>query len=204
MSRSRFAIRIIALGTMLFCLVPPGSASGPAKTSPRVEYVYHSLVPLGALTFSVDPWHSVLTVLASAENSEFEGWRRELQGERTRLVDSTGHPVRLFPDQVDFRVTLGTRTRLVEEIPFPIQTTLPVNDYLLNVRFRLRIFHGLRQTEIPASSVAMVGVPADIPYDERIYRVSFDLDDISTDDRVVLEVLAPGGERLCKFHLDMQ
>jgi len=31
----------------------------------------------------------------------------------------------------------------------------------------------------------------------------FDLGNVPIEDRVVLEVLAPSGERLCKFHLDL-
>jgi hypothetical protein len=65
------------------------------------------------------------------------------------------------------------------------------------------VFHGLRQTIVEPAAVKMIGVPDDMPYDERIYRVAFDLGDVSLDDRIVLEVLTPSGERLCKFHLDL-
>ena len=46
-------------------------------------------------------------------------------------------------------------------------------------------------------------MPPDIPYDERVYQISFDIGRIPITDRVVLEVLSPSGERLCKFHLDL-
>jgi hypothetical protein len=51
--------------------------------------------------------------------------------------------------------------------------------------------------------VSVVGVPLDVSYDERIYRVAFDLGDVSMGERIVLEVLSPEGERLTRFHLDM-
>jgi hypothetical protein len=180
-----------------------GIASSPAKTSPDVEYVYHSLIPLGSETFAVRPWDAVMTVLASAENPRFEGWRRLIHGERHRLVNASGEAVRLYPERVEFRITTGTRTTLTDAEPFPLHTSLSENDYLLNLRFRVKIFHGLRQKIVDPESTEMIGVPADIPYDERIYRVAFDLDQVPMDDRVVLEVLAPSGERLCKFHLDL-
>jgi hypothetical protein len=51
--------------------------------------------------------------------------------------------------------------------------------------------------------VKLVGMPMDVPYDERIYRVSFDLGEVPLADRIVLEVLSPREERLTRFHLDM-
>jgi hypothetical protein len=42
-----------------------------------------------------------------------------------------------------------------------------------------------------------------VPYNERIYRIGFDLGKVPIDDRVVMEVISPTGERLCKFHLDL-
>jgi hypothetical protein len=188
---------------MLCCLAGSGIASSPATPSSDVEYVYHSLIPLGSDAFLVQPWNSVLTVLASVENPHFEGWRREMSGGRRRLVNASGQPVSHYPEHLEFRVSTGTLSKMTDAPPFPMRTSLSTNDYLLNLRFRLKIFHGLRQTLVMPESTAMIGVPADIAYDERIYRVSFDLDEVSTDDRVVLEVLAPSGERLCKFHLDL-
>jgi hypothetical protein len=195
--------RAFAVVTMLCCLAAAGLASGPAKPSPDVEYVYHSLIPLGSETFSVQPWGSVLTVLASAENPDFEGWRQQHFSGRRRLLNAGGQPVRYFPDRLEFRVTTSTRTTMADARPFPLRTTLGENDYLLNLRFRLKIFHGLRQKIVAPEGTELIGVPADIPSSERIYRVSFDLGQVSMDDRVVLEVLMPSGERLCKFHLDL-
>lgn len=188
---------------MLCCLAGAGIASGPAKTSPEVEYVYHSLIPLGSETFAVTPWDAVMTVLASAENPHFAGWRRLIHGERHRLVNAGGEPVRFYPERVEFRITTGTRTMMSDAQPYSLRTSLGENDYLLNLRFRVKIFHGLRQKIVHPESTELIGVPADIPYNERIYRVAFDLAQVSMEDRVVLEVLAPNGERLCKFHLDL-
>ncbi len=197
------ALRLLILGVTAVSLAAFGHASKPVTPSPTVEFVYHSLIPLGVETFSVKPWNAVLTILASAENPEFEGWRAELYQTRRRLLDGAGRPVRYYPDQVEFRILLSTRSHLLGDDPFPLRATLPINDYLKQVRFRMKIFHGLRQTIVPASSVTMIGVPEAIPYNERIYSISFDLDDIPMSDRIILEVLAPSGERLCKFHLDL-
>jgi hypothetical protein len=202
MSREHLALRILAAATLLL-FASTLAASGPAKRAPETELVYRSLIPLGSETFMVQPWKSVLTVMASAENQRFEGWRRETRGDRRRLVDAAGQPVRVYPNAVDFRVSVGTRTRISGSDPLPLRASFPVNDYLLKLRFRVKIFHGLHSTSVEPASVAVIGVPSDVPYQERIYRASFALPDVSITDRIVLEVLAPTGERLCKFHLDL-
>jgi hypothetical protein len=61
----------------------------------------------------------------------------------------------------------------------------------------------LQMREIQPDSVEMIGVPADIAYDERIYRVRFNVDQLPVTDRCVLEVLLPDGERLTRFHFDL-
>jgi hypothetical protein len=73
---------------------------------------------------------------------------------------------------------------------------------MLGLRFRLKIFkrHPRHRTREP-KVVSVIGVPADVPYDERVYRVSFKLDRIPLKHRIVLE-LSPGGERISKFHLE--
>ncbi len=196
-------VRTVLIAALLALAAGAGSASSPAKPSSAAEYRYHARIPLGSESFSVQPWKSRLTVLVSAENPDFEGWSVITHGDRRRLLDTAGEPVRFYPDEVTFRVTLGTRTPLAEVEPFPLRASLPTDDYLLKVRFQVKIFHGLRATVVRPASVTLIGVPADIAYDERIYRVAFDLDDVPIHDRVVLEVLAPSGERLCKFHLDL-
>lgn len=204
MPRCAVAFRTSATITLALCLAGAALAFPPGTQQPEAEFVYHALIPLGSETFVVQPWKALLTVMASAENPQFEGWRRQIRGERSRLLDASGKMVRSLPGMVDFRVSLGTLTRVTDSEPYPITTTLSVNEYLLNVRFRVKVFHGLQQTVVMPASVALIGVPADIAYDERIYRVSFELPRLSLrEDRITLEVLTPAGDRLCKFHLDL-
>jgi hypothetical protein len=46
-------------------------------------------------------------------------------------------------------------------------------------------------------------MPRHVPYNERIYRIGFQIGKVPIEDRVVMEVFSPSGERLCKFHLDL-
>ncbi len=51
--------------------------------------------------------------------------------------------------------------------------------------------------------VRQIGMPADVPYDERVYRIAFDTGNIPVDARLVLEVFSPKGELLTKFHFEL-
>jgi hypothetical protein len=166
--------------------------------------VYHSRIPLGVENLSVDTWNVPLSVMALAMNPQFEGWRSQFVGSRFALFDAAGSPVRYFPAAIDFRVSVSTRLKLNGDPPlYPLHTQLPPDDYLLKLRFQLKIFRGLHQTILQPEAVQLIGVPADIPYPDRVYRLSFTLPQVPTTDRLVLEVLAPSGERICKFHLDL-
>lgn len=169
------------------------------------EMHFHALVPLGAEAYELqgDGWKSLVTLLASAENPQFEGMVRRDVNHRDTLFAADGSRVQSYPERVNFRVTASLRTRLAEPSPFPISATVDANDYLLHLRFRVVIFDGLRQTVVQPESVEMIGMPGEVPYNERIYRVAFELPHIPVRDRVVLEVRDPDGERICKFHLDL-
>ncbi len=196
MAFSRNAIRIASLALL-------GSAL--SAQAPLPELHFHALVPLGAEAYQLegDKWKETITLLGSAENPQFEGMVRRELNHRDALFAADGTRIQFYPDWISFRVTAGFRTRLVEASPFPISATVDANDYLLHLRFRVVVFDGLRQTLIQPESVEMIGMPGEVPYDERIYRVTVNLPHIPLRDRVVLEVRDPSGERICKFHLDL-
>jgi hypothetical protein len=78
-----------------------------------------------------------------------------------------------------------------------------VNAWLKSLSFRLKIFNGLQSREVEPSSIQHLGMPVDVPYDERIYQISFDLDDVPPTDRLVLEIFSPDGTRVSRFHLEL-
>ncbi len=198
-----------ALIATVALLVPPALASGTASPSTKWELDYHSVVPLGEDAVLLQPAKRVLYFLASAQSYEFEGWRDIMDDANNKsvLLDRSGNPVERFPRFVDFRVTVSTRPKALPQLdPFTLDCESECdgdNDYLLNLNFRVRIFHGLQVTVLEPRVVKLIGMPLDVPYDERVYRVSFDLGEVPTTDRIVLEVLSPEGERLTKFHLDL-
>jgi hypothetical protein len=198
------AIRFLTLWALL-CLAGLSIADNKGKPGDDEDTLrFRSPFPLGAESFSVvRPWKGTLTLMASVENPQLEGWTRLRQGRHYVVRAADGEAVRFYPENLEFRITASLRTRLFDPSPFPLTTNSASNDYLLGLRFRVVVFRGLHKTVLQPEAVEMIGVPADLTYDERIFRVSVKLPHIPMEDRLVLEVLSPQGERITKFHVDL-
>jgi hypothetical protein len=181
------------------------SAFGFAQASPHdeVAYEFHAVVPLGIETFTLEPQSETMNLLASAESPLFEGVKLLGHGRNRRVLAPDGSPIRHFPEQIAFRVTASARGKALDDKPFEVGTTDDLNDYLLGLRFRLKVFQGLEYREISPLLTEQVGVPADVPYSERVYRVVFPLDNVTVEERILLEVYDSSGSRLTRFHLEM-
>jgi hypothetical protein len=164
---------------------------------------YQARVPLGWESFKVSSSGICFYLLGTVESPKFEGWQRVTVNDRSHLFDAGGQPVRTYPQELQFRITASTHEKMLDNQPFTITSSIPMNDYLLHLRFRLKVFHGVESRIVRPASVEPIGMPADVSYEERIYRIRFNLGHIPIDDRIVLEVLAPTGERLSKFHVDL-
>jgi hypothetical protein len=160
-------------------------------------------VPLGIESFRLQPANQDFYLMASAENSVFVGLRRVTDGTKDKLVGANGKVISLYPEQVQFRLTASAREKLLDEKPFGTESKLPLDELLVKLRFRLKIFHGLAYRYVEPAFVEDIGMPRNLPYNERIYRIGFAMGKVPIEDRVVMEVLTPTGERLCKFHLDI-
>lgn len=180
-----------------------GSARGAQQLLPAAEAdsALHRQIPLGIQGFTLAPEQRKLYVMATAESVAFEGWRK-LEENSTAMVDAARRPVLTYPQRLDFRVTASALEELVGVDMDELSLARDLNWFLLQLRFRLKVFHGLETAQFDPVAVEMLGVPAELDADERIYRASFVLPEVPLEDRVVLEVLRPDGERLCKFHLD--
>lgn len=162
----------------------------------------HSRVPLGGDSLLLQPGHRVVQMLATAEAPEFEGWSLIARQNKPALINASGKAVQSLPGSIVFRVTVGTRDRLGDPNPMPFTCTKSLNDFLLDMHFRVQVFRGMAMREIRPTRTWMIGIPADETSDERIYRTSFNLGDIRPDDRIVLLVTDGAGARLSKFHLE--
>ncbi len=189
---------------LVLALLPLATAGAGQRVKDSRPERLSSFIPLGAESFSIEkPWKGTLTLLGSVENPQFGGWMLVQEGRRRALRTEAGEPVRFYPDEVDFRITASLREKLIEPSPVPLTASAGRNDYLLGLRFRVAIFRGLHKRTLPPAAVDLIGVPADLQSEERVFRVSVRLPHVPLQDRVVLEVLSPRGERIAKFHLDL-
>lgn len=196
-------ILIFALLATLMIAMELSAAAAQSSAAAEDDYEFHSVVPLGIDTIQLEPAKVNVNLLASAESSDFEGEKRVGSGNHARLVNASGETVSVFPDDILFRFTASTHGTAIEPDALPIQTQTDVNDYLLGFRFKLKVFSGLKATTIEPEQVRIMGMPADIPYDERIYLISFHLDRVPAGDRIVLEVWDKDGQRVDRFHLEL-
>ncbi|HWR14411.1 MAG TPA: hypothetical protein VN577_06265 [Terriglobales bacterium] len=161
-------------------------------------------VPLGIESFRLVPAKTNFYLMASAETQDFIGLARVIDGKKSYLVTgSRRQRVKFYPDQLHFRLTASAREDLVRDTPFDTESKLTLEDLLVKLKFRVKIFHGLQYRYVEPESVDEIGMPPNVPYDERIYRIGFKIGKVPIEDRVVMEVFSPAGERLCKFHLDL-
>jgi hypothetical protein len=168
------------------------------------EYDFHSAVPLGSDCFVLKGEKSSIVVMATAITPEMDGWRRVGDGRHSYVFTAEGKQPHQYPQDVQFRVTASGRADVPSDAdPLKVTSGLPLNDYLLGLHFQIRVFHALHVQVVKPADVRVIGVPADVPYNERIYKVSFRLPRIPVTDRMLLEVLSPEGERLARFHFEL-
>ena len=200
---------VAAMVVVVFLLCSCGSFA--ETPTPKWEFVYHSVVDLGDEAILLEPGNHTLYFLVSAESVGFEGWRQVYSGKAFELLTADGRPVERYPRFVDFRVAVSAQPpRLPKKQvrPQPLLVNCEsqcigdadASHYLMDLRFRVKIFHALHFTVLEPKLIRVLGIPG---ARERVYRLGFDLGDVPLDHRIVLEVLSPAGERLSKFHLDM-
>jgi hypothetical protein len=183
-------------GTVAVCLLR-------GATSPPVTNVFHATTPAGYDVLQISPGGSVLTFLGLIECPDLEGAQQIEENGKSRIVNAEGKPLAYFPRTFSFRITASLRKTVLINPVTGFNPAEDPEDLLLKLRFRMKIYHDLDARIVEPESVHMIGVPADIPYDERVYRITFTVPNLPVTDRCVLEVLSPEGERLTKFHFDL-
>jgi hypothetical protein len=167
-------------------------------------FYFHCPVPLGVDSVRLMPSKKVVYLLASAENQTLDGLKIYREAHLGRVSRVDGSDVASYPAQLDFRVTATSLPNDFQGVDqFAINSKQSMNAFLLGMKFKLKIFRGLKMKVVTPTNVKLIGVPSYQPYDERVYRVSFDTPDVPVDARMVLEVYDSAGTRLTRFHLEM-
>jgi hypothetical protein len=164
---------------------------------------FSAVMLLGSDSILLQPAKQKLNMLLTVECPDFEHYVVKGQGKERKVTDADGNAIVHYPRELNFRFTIGSHSTSDEAEPNEFETRIPVDRFQSNLHFRLKVFHGTRVTNYEPSALKMLGVPANIPYDERIYHFTFKLKDIPVEDRMMLEVLDEEGTRVGKFHLQI-
>jgi hypothetical protein len=163
----------------------------------------HAAMPLGGDSLILQPSKQRLNMLVTVESKDFENIKLSGDNRTRKVTDLDGNPVTSYPRELTFRFTIGSRTTKEEAVPYTVETQLSPDKFQSSLRFRLKVFRGVEARHFEPAEARIIGVPAEIPYDERIYLVTFSLPEIPVGDRIMLEVLDESGARIAKFHLQL-
>lgn len=175
----------------------------PASNSWHTTPVFHASTPAGYEVLLIRPSGAVVSLLGLIECPELEGAQQVAAGVSASIVNVEGQNLRHFPSNFSFRITASLRKTVLVEPTDTLNIHEPPENLLLRLKFKLKAYHGLEVREITPESVELIGVPADVRSDERVYRVNFNVDRLPITDRCVLEVLSSTGEHMAKFHFDL-
>ena len=198
----------------LFAIAIAGSCSAQVNSfvqlgrfvSQEEEQVFflRTPLPLGAEAYHLTPTDKRFYLLACLEDPEFDGVRVSRLRSDQSVIDASGKHWEKYPSQLNFRVTATAMGDILGNLDSDeVKETGDLNSLLLGLKFRLKVYRGLNVRIVPPTSLKLIGMPADVPAEERVFRVSFDTKDLPVDDRLVLEVLTPGGQLLSRFHLEL-
>jgi hypothetical protein len=183
---------------LLFAIAAVAGQKGAEKAD-----TLRSTIPTGYDIVKLKPSGTNLFLLGLIECPELEGAQHVSEGSHAQIVAADGSSLDHFPRFINFRITASLRKELLDSTPDGSVTAQDPREFILKLGFALRGYDGLQSYELQPQSVEMIGVPADIPYDERVFRVSFDVGSRPVSDRFVLEVLSPEGARIARFHFEL-
>jgi hypothetical protein len=171
----------------------------PDSVNFRYGPSFHATTPSGYSILLLRPSGTIVELLGLVECPEIEGMRQVSDGLNAKVISPQGIPVNHFPHHFSFRITATLRRPIPEPPDRVVNTEQDPRQFLLSLRFRLKIYHGLSMYQIEPDVVTLIGVPGEVAYDERVFRVQFDIDDLPVTDRLILEAISPEGETVSHF-----
>jgi hypothetical protein len=180
-------------------LVLATALSMASRTDAKDGPGFHSAMPAGYEVVILKPSGTNLSLMGLIECPELEGAQRIFDGSKSRLISTNGSTITEFPQRFSFRITASLRKVVLDGPAYTVNIAEDPQELLLKLKFRIRAYSGLEAREITPESVDMIGMPADVPYDERVFRVNINTGTRPVTDRIIIEILSPEGERLTHF-----
>jgi hypothetical protein len=192
----------LALALFFFAVSPFVAAQSQAQSDDTGAQL-HAAMPLGGDSMLLQPSNQRLNMLATVEAKDFDNIKLSGNGRSRKVTDLNGNPVSSYPRELTFRFTIGSRTIKQETSAYTVDTPLSLDRFQSNLHFRLKVFRGIEVQNFDPAEAKIVGIPPEVPSNERIYRITFSLPEIPVSDRMMLEVLDEAGTRVAKFHLQL-
>jgi hypothetical protein len=189
--------RIVQSGVL--AIIAAFGLAAIAGNAPRGGNGMHPNMPAGYDVVILKPTGANLALMGLIECPELEGAQSVSEGANKKLVSADGDTIRHFPQRFSFRITASLRKMLMDRPVASVDVSDEPHELLLNLKFRIRAYTGLETHEIIPESVEMIGMPAEVPYDERVYRVNVNNVNLPITARLVVEVRTPQGELLTHF-----
>lgn len=189
----------IARSGLLAMMIAAFALVAAAGNASRGGYVMHSTMPAGYDVVVLKPSRTNVSLMGLIECPELEGVQSVSEGTHKKLLSADGDTLKHFPQRFSFRITASLRKILLDGPVATADADDEPRELLLHLKFRIRAYNGLESHEIIPESVEMIGMPADIPYDERVYRIHLNNVDLPITARLVVEILTPQGELLTHF-----
>jgi hypothetical protein len=191
-------LRGIALNGILL-IVAGFALAASARNAPKSAPGVRSNIPVGYDVMLLKPSKATLSLIGLIECPELEGAQHVSEGLHAKLVSTDGSTVQEFPRHFSFRITASLKKVFLDSPVASIELPDDPQELLLHLKFRVRAYHGLEVREVAPQSIEMIGMPADVPYDERVYRININAGKLPITDRLVVEIFSPGGELLTHF-----
>ncbi|HET8890726.1 MAG TPA: hypothetical protein VFQ41_17620 [Candidatus Angelobacter sp.] len=186
-------------GSGLLTIMAAFALAAAAGTDSRVNSRMHSNMPAGYDVVTLKPSGANLSLMGLIECPELEGAQSASVGSHKSLVSAEGDTIKHFPQRFSFRITASLRKIMLDGPVASVDASDEPHQLLLNLKFRIRAYDGLESHEIVPESVEMIGMPAEVAYDERVYRINLSNVDLPITARLVIEVRTPQGELLTHF-----
>ncbi len=156
----------------LLLIIAGFALAAAGKPAPKQMPGLHSNMPAGYDMMVLKPSKATLSLIGLIECPELEGAQHVAEGSHRKLVSADGETIKEFPQRFSFRITASLRKVFLEGPNASVDVADDPQQLLLKLKFRIRAYNALEVREIEPQSIEMIGMPAEVPYDERVYRIN--------------------------------
>src|SRR5689334_2105597 len=132
----------------IFCMMLGCSLMAPAGSRLNSGPGLHSAMPAGYDVVMLKPANVNLSLMGLIECPELEGAQHVADGLKSRVLTADGGRMQQFPHRFSFRITASLRKIVLDGPINAVSISEEPRQLLLNLKFRVKAYHGLEMREI--------------------------------------------------------